>query len=186
MLARIVLQDAMRPPGDGLMMHCALEPDWSRERPRRWWDPGRQLLRTIRRYQQWCARGPAGRIIARYYVLPHRFWSAVAGADVPLNAAIGGGFAMPHPNGIVIHPGATIGPNCIVFQQVTIGTRVGEGLPRIGGDVEIGAGAKILGPVTIGHHAKIGANAVVLTDIPEQATAAGIPARIIHPQAGTE
>jgi serine O-acetyltransferase len=85
---------------------------------------------------------------------------------------------MPHPNGIVIHPAAEIGPNCLLFQQVTIGTR-GGGVPRIQGHVDIGAGAKIIGDVTVGRHAKIGANSVVLTDVPAGATAVGVPARIV-------
>lgn len=102
----------------------------------------------------------------------------VTGAEIPLNAQIGGGLVIPHPNGIVIHPGAVIGPNCLIFQQVTIGSGKG-GVPTIGGHVDIGAGAKILGGVTIGNHARIGANAVVITDVPAGATAVGIPARII-------
>jgi serine O-acetyltransferase len=64
----------------------------------------------------------------------------------------------------VIHPEAEIGKNCILFQQVTIGAR-GSGNPKIEGHVDIGAGAKILGAVTVGRHAKIGANAV-LRDVP--------------------
>ncbi len=87
---------------------------------------------------------------------------------------------MPHPNGIVIHPAAIIGPNCLIFQQVTIGTHGSKvGAPTLCGHVDVGAGAKILGPVTIGEHAKIGANAVVLTDVPANAIAVGIPARVI-------
>ena len=86
---------------------------------------------------------------------------------------------MPHPNGIVIHPMARIGPNCLIFQQVTIGTRRGvKMLPMIGGHVDIGAGAKILGNVRIGDHASIGANAVVLKDVSAGKTAIGIPAVI--------
>mgnify|MGYP003583938052 CR=1 FL=1 len=96
------------------------------------------------------------------------FWSVVTGADIPVNSRIGGGLIMLHPNGIVIHPWATIGPNCLFFQQVTIGSRGGEP-PVIGGHVDIGAGAKILGPVRIGNHAKIGANALVIHDVPEGA-----------------
>lgn len=88
---------------------------------------------------------------------------------------------MPHPNGIVIHPGAQIGPNCLIFQQVTIGTRGQVHPPVIGGHVDIGAGAKILGPVTIGNHVLIGANAVVVCDIPDGCTAVGNPSRIINP-----
>jgi serine O-acetyltransferase len=78
----------------------------------------------------------------------------------------------------VIHPDVEIGPNCLVFQQVTIGTR-GGAAPKIEGHVDIGAGAKIIGAVIIGQHAKIGANAVVLNDVPAGATAVGIPAKVI-------
>ena len=84
---------------------------------------------------------------------------------------------MPHPNGIVIHPDAIIGPNCLIFQQVTIGTIGGSAKPNISGHVDIGAGAKVLGGVRIGAHAKIGANAVVLSDIPAGKAAVGIPAK---------
>ena len=81
---------------------------------------------------------------------------------------------MPHPNGIVFHPKARIGPNCLIFQQVTIGvTRAGQTPPIIGAHVDIGAGAKVLGSVRIGDHAVIGANAVVLKDVPAGATVRG-------------
>jgi serine O-acetyltransferase len=120
------------------------------------------------------------RWISKYYVLEHRFWSAVTGADIPLNSDIGGGLLMPHPNGIVIHPEAKVGVNCLIFQQVTIGQGGRRpGAPRVGGHVDIGAGAKIIGGVTIGDHARIGANALVLCDVPEGATAVGVPARIL-------
>lgn len=153
-------------------------PDWTREHKKLGeWAPSRSLLASIRAHQRrsfypW-------RVVC---VLRHRLWTIVTGADIPLNTRyLGGGFLMPHPNGIVIHPDAVIGPNCCVFQQVTIGT-VGtqHGAPRIGAHVEIGAGAKILGPVVIGDHAQIGANAVVLHDVPAYASAVGIPARIIQ------
>lgn len=85
---------------------------------------------------------------------------------------------LPHPNGIVVHPDAEIGPNCLLFQQVTLGSLPG-GVPRLGGNVVVGAGAKLLGGITIGDHARIGANAVVLQDVPAGATCVGIPARII-------
>ena len=88
--------------------------DWSRERPRQSWDPGCRLLRSIRRYQRWRSRGWFGRLLSRWFVLEHRFWSGVAGADIPLNSRIGGGLLLPHPVGIVIHPWATIGPNCLI------------------------------------------------------------------------
>jgi serine O-acetyltransferase len=138
------------------------------------------LLRSIRRYQRWRARGRLGRLLARWFVLEHRLWSCVAGADIPLNSRIGGGLLLPHPVGIVVHPMATIGPNCLIFQNVTIaqGDRV-PGCPTLGAGVDVGAGAVILGGVTIGDRARIGANAVVLTDVPAGATAVGVPARIV-------
>lgn len=101
----------------------------------------------------------------------YRFWSIVTGADIPLNTTIGGGLMIPHPNGIVIHPGSTIGPNCLIFQQVTL-----AGAVRLGYHVDIGAGAKIIGPLTIGNNVRIGANAVVTKDVASGLTVAGIPA----------
>ncbi len=112
-------------------------------------------------------------------MLRYRHWRIASGADIPINARIGGGLLIPHPIGIVIHPEAEIGPNCLIFQGVTLGTGTGPGLPRIGAGVDIGAGAKLLGPITVGDGAKIGANAVVLCDVPAGATAVGIPARIL-------
>jgi len=114
-------------------------------------------------------------------IVRHRCWSVVTGADIPLNCKLGGGLSLPHPNGVVIHPDAQIGPNCLLFQQVTIGAN-DRGVPEIGGHVDIGAGAKVLGPIRIGHHARIGANAVVMCDVPDGATAVGVPARVIYRQ----
>jgi serine O-acetyltransferase len=155
-------------------------PDWNREKPRRFWDPSRKLLMSIRHYQYWRDRG--GRLstyFCRWSVLRHRFWSVVTASDIPLNCKIGGGLLIPHPNGIVIHPHAEIGVNCLIFQQVTVGTRDEAGAPRIEGHVDIGAGAKVLGPVRVGAHARIGANAVVARDIPSGTVAVGIPAKVI-------
>ena len=161
----------------------ATEPDWSREALLRGqYEPWKRLLRTIRRYQ--AATGTFARILRPVTVLKHRFWSVVCGADIPINAKIGGGLIMLHPQGVVIHPEAVIGPNCLIFQQVTLGMGPVPGLPEIGGQVDIGAGAKILGGVRIGNHAKIGANAVVIADVPERATAVGIPAKIIQQKQG--
>ena len=107
----------------------------------------------------------------------------MTGADIPLTCNIGGGLLIPHPNGIVIHPEAKIGVNCLIFQQVTIGTR-SHGVPVIAGHVDIGAGARLLGAISIGAHAKIGANAVVNQDVPAGATAMGVPAQIFHMSEG--
>jgi serine O-acetyltransferase len=153
----------------------ATEADWSREGRTRGWEPNKALLRCIRDYQ----RSNGSGLFAKIAVLRHRFWSVVTGADIPLNSKIGGGLLIPHPNGIVIHPDAEIGPNCLLFQQVTLGHAEG-GVPKLGGHVDVGAGARLIGPITIGDHAKIGANAVVTSDVPAGATAVGIPARIVE------
>jgi serine O-acetyltransferase len=162
-------------------------PDWSREEPRRFWEPSRKLLLALRRYQHWRSReGIVALVSAKLAVLRYQFWSAVTGAEIPLSCNIGGGLLIPHPNGIVIHPDAKIGVNCLIFQQVTIGTRDRPGVPVIEGHVDIGAGAKILGPVHIGAHARVGANAVVLSDVPSGAVAMGIPAKILHAHSPSE
>ena len=157
------------------------KPDWSRESKRFFeWSPSRSLIASIRSYQRHAdSRMPWAVMLRRLCVLRHRFWSTITGADIPLNSHIGGGLFIPHPNGIVIHPGAAIGPNCLLFQQVTIGMGAGDGVPTLGGHVDVGAGAKIIGGVTIGDHARVGANSVVLADVPAGATAVGVPARIL-------
>ena len=155
----------------------ATDPDWSRERPRGFWDPARKLLRALRAFQR--AKNPLARFWWRQV---HRFWSVVTQADIPLETQIGGGLSLPHPNGIVIHPRAVIGPNCLIFQQVTIGMSAIDSAPVIGGNVDIGAGAKIIGPVTLGNHVIVGANAVVTRDVPAGHVARGIPAKV-YPRA---
>ena len=105
----------------------------------------------------------------------------MTGADIPINTRIGGGLLLPHPNGIVIHPSVVIGPNCLIFQQVTLGMAHG-GVPTLGGHVDVGAGAKVIGRVRLGDHSNVGANAVVTIDVPEGATAVGVPARIVGAQ----
>jgi serine O-acetyltransferase len=157
------------------------EPDWSREKCSTFWQPGKKLLASIRCYQRVSLRksNPYYYFISKIAVFRHRFWSVVSGADIPLNSRLGGGLLITHPNGIVIHPSAEIGPNCLIFQQVTIGSRDG-GIPKIGGHVDIGAGAKIIGDITIGDHVRVGANSVVLNNVPDGCTVVGIPARILE------
>lgn len=159
-------------------MISADTPDWIRE-AQTGWSPGRALIRTTRRHQNLEQRtGPLVWLRRRVASWQHRFWSIVTGADIPLRTRIGGGLLLPHPNGIVIHPDVTIGPNCLIFQQVTVGATE-RGVPIIGGHVDIGAGAKIIGPIRIGSHSVIGANAVVTRDVPAGSVVAGIPARVI-------
>lgn len=171
-------------PAPAADLVSATVPDWQREATTPGaWQPSRRLLAAIRTWQCHRARpwGPLSLLVCKWAVLRHRFWSVVTGADIPLNARLGGGLLLPHPNGVVVHPQVEIGPNCLLFQQVTLGAARG-GVPRLGGHVDVGAGARIIGPVTIGDHARIGANAVVTRDVPPGVTVAGIPARPVQPR----
>ncbi|MEY8212497.1 MAG: serine acetyltransferase [Gammaproteobacteria bacterium] len=156
------------------------EADWAREIPRCFWDPSRKLLKSIRDYQGCKRRSGIVAVVGfKIAVLRHLFWSIISGADIPINCQLGGGVIIPHPSGIVIHPDASVGVNCLIHQQVTIGVNRGGGVPRISGNVDIGAGAKIIGDITIGTHALVGANAVVVKDVEAYSIVAGVPAKVI-------
>jgi len=114
----------------------------------------------------------------------HSFWSFITHSDIEPRATLGRRLMLPHPNGVVIHEEAIVGNDCMIMQQVTIGM-IGEGeVPTIGNRVYIGAGAKIIGKVSVGDGARIGANAVVTQDVPDNCTAVGVPAKIIGPKPG--
>jgi serine O-acetyltransferase len=151
----------------------ATEPDWSREQIRYFWDPGRKLLRATRKYQAAKQRSTIiTRLVSKYWVINHWFWSLVTQSEIHLNCQIEGGLLLPHPTGIVIHPGSRIGPNCLIFHQVTL-----AGPVELGGHCDIGAGAKIIGPVKLGQHVQVGANAVVTRDVLNHHIVVGIPAK---------
>lgn len=153
----------------------ATEPDWSRERIRMLWDPGRKLLRAIRRYQSLRQRNTVtARLVSKYWICNHWFWSIITQSEIHLNCQIEGGLLLPHPTGIIIHPASKIGPNGLIFNQVTLSGRV-----ELGGHCDIGAGAKIIGPFKMGQHVQVGANAVVTHDIEDNAIAVGVPVRPI-------
>lgn len=97
------------------------------------------------------------------------------------SANIGNNFLIVHTLGIVVGPRVSIGDNCTMYQGVTIGTKYDSSkeFPSIGNDVIIYAGAKILGPIRVADGAVIGANAVVIDDVPPRSVVAGLPARVI-------
>lgn len=104
------------------------------------------------------------------------------GIDISHSTKIGSGFYIGHFGGIVVHTNAVIGKNCNISHGVTIGqTNRGDkaGCPSIGDNVYIGPGAKIVGDITIGNNAAIGANSVITKDIPNNAVAVGIPGKVI-------
>ena len=127
------------------------------------------------RFGSWCKRkripmmtGIVQRQIYRRY-----------GLQIRVGAEIGGGLYVAHPVGCVIVPNR-MGKNCSVIAAATIGMRNEWVFPTIGDDVFIGAGARVLGDVTLGDGAKVGANAVVIRDVSPNTTVAGVPARVVR------
>ena len=105
------------------------------------------------------------------------------GIEIHPGVRIGRRFFIDHGMGVVIGETAEIGDDCTLYHGVTLGGTTwnkGKRHPTLKNGVVIGAGAKVLGPITIGEHAKIGSNAVVVKDVPDNATAIGIPARLVE------
>ncbi len=106
----------------------------------------------------------------------------LTGIEIHPAAKIGAGFFIDHGMGVVIGETTEIGQNCLLYQGVTLGgtgKEKGKRHPTLGKNVVVGTGAKILGPIRIGDYAKIGANSVVLKDVPEYAIVVGVPGKII-------
>ena len=109
----------------------------------------------------------------------------ITGIEIHPAATIGKGLVIDHGMGVVIGETAEIGDNCTLYQGVTLGGTgkdVGKRHPTLGDNVMVGAGAKVLGPFRIGDNTKIAAGAVVLSEIPDQSTAVGIPAKVVKRQ----
>jgi len=108
---------------------------------------------------------------------------AFTGIEIHPGAKIGKGLFIDHGMGIVIGETAEIGDNCTLYQNVTLGgtgKEKGKRHPTVGNNVLIGSGAKVLGPFSVGDNSKIAANAVVLSEVPENSTCVGVPARIVR------
>ena len=134
----------------------------------------------------------------RLYRISHRLWhhrrcflaravasigQVLSGAEIDPAAEIGHNFRLAHSPGVVIGKNAVVGNGCHIRQCVTLGARgESEAMPRIGNNVNIGAGAILLGPITVGDGAWIGAGAIVLCDVPPGCVAVGNPARILPPK----
>jgi len=114
------------------------------------------------------------------YKLLKVFSEILTGIELPCEATLGSRFRIDHFGGIVISGDAVFGDDCVIRNGVTVGLRhTGHrGAPVIGNRVDIGAGAKVLGSIRIGDDVAIGANAVVITDVPSQSIAVGVPAKI--------
>jgi serine O-acetyltransferase len=109
------------------------------------------------------------------YKLLKVFSQILTGIELPCEAIVGRRFRIDHFGAIIISGDAVFGDNCVVRNGVTVGPRS----PIIGNRVDIGAGAALLGPIRIGDDVSIGANAVVITDVPANSIAVGVPARIL-------
>ena len=117
------------------------------------------------------------------YKLLYKLVQIITGIELPCEVAIGHNFVIDHFGGIIISGFARFGDNCRVRDGVVVGlSRVGENYaPTIGNNVDIGSGAKLLGPIRIGDNVLIGANAVVLCDVPDNSIAVGVPA-VVKPR----
>ncbi len=110
---------------------------------------------------------------------------SLTGIEIHPAAKIGKSLFIDHGSAVVIGETTEIGDNCTIYQSVTLGgtgKHVGKRHPTLGNNVMVGAGAKVLGPITVGDNSKIAAGAVVLNDIPANSTAVGIPARVVRSQ----
>ncbi|GAB2697277.1 serine O-acetyltransferase [Microbacterium marinum] len=141
--------------------------------------PGPSVRRSLRRMAKVRDRNP---MVARFISerMARRF-----GVYINPKSILASTVRMPHPVGIVIGEGVRIGERVSIYQNVTLGgARVGDwqagNYPEVGDDSTIFAGAVIVGAVKIGRHAVVAANAVVTKDVPDHATVAGVPARVVR------
>lgn len=141
----------------------------------------KKLLAAMALYQRHRhRRDPLSRLKSAAGKLGHVFWSLLGACDIHRDARIHPSTRIPHPTGVVIHAQAVVEGNCMIMQQVTLGQLARGGAPFIEDGAYLGSGAKVLGAVRIGAGARVGANAVVLKDVPAGATVVGIPARIVR------
>lgn len=104
------------------------------------------------------------------------------GIEIHPGATIGKGLFIDHGMGVVIGETTVIGDNCTIYQNVTLGgtgKEIGNRHPTLGNNVLVGAGAKVLGSFKVGNNAKIAAGAVVISKVPDNATMAGVPAKVV-------
>jgi serine O-acetyltransferase len=132
------------------------------------------LAMILYRGMQWARH----RRLAPLELILNKLNSICCNCIIGRGAEFGPGFVLIHATGVVINGNVTGGAHVHIEHQVTIGAEARRS-PRLGNHVFIGAGAKLIGEVTVGDHSKIGANAVVLHDVPAYATVAGIPARVV-------
>ncbi|HEY9693949.1 MAG TPA: serine O-acetyltransferase [Oculatellaceae cyanobacterium] len=172
-----------QPETTALGLWQQIKEDWIAH-GRDWTKPGFRAV-AIQRFGVWRMKLKPLIIRAPFSILYRALYRKVRntyGIDLPYTVKLGRRVIIEHQGAIVIHGNCSIGDDCIIRQGVTLGNRYLDSpfdAPKLGDRVNVGAGAKILGNVTLGDDVNIGANAVVLSDIPPGATAVGIPAKII-------
>lgn len=137
-------------------------------------------FKAVRAYRKanWCFRHNL-KFLARYISQRSRHKT---GIEIHPGATIGKGLFIDHGMGVVIGETTVIGDNCTIYQNVTLGgtgKEHGKRHPTLGNNVMVGSGAKVLGPFNVGDNARIAAGAVVLSEVPANATAVGVPAKIV-------
>jgi serine O-acetyltransferase len=150
-------------------------------------DPLFRVLFTLRAWQAATSSGTGGVWCRKLAGRAHLWTTRRAAMDFPVSLTVAPGLAITHGWGLVVAPGTVIGRNVTLFHGVTLGTRdriddTGErtnlGVPTIDDEVWIGPGACVLGPVHVGRGARIGAGAIVITDVPAGAVVVAGPARV--------
>lgn len=106
-------------------------------------------------------------------------WRFFRNVYLPAKADIGGGLRMVHPQNVLVPPDCRIGKNVSLYHEVTLGTGHKAGVPELGDNVEVFAGAKLLGGIRVGSNVQVGANAVVIRDVPDGATVVAPPSRAV-------
>jgi serine O-acetyltransferase len=160
-----------------------IQEDWVAH-GRDWTKPGFRAV-AVQRFGVWRMQIKFKLLRAPFSILYTSLYRKVRntyGIDLPYTVKLGRRVVIEHECGIIIHGYCEIGDDCIIRQGVTLGNRYLDRpleSPKLGVRVNVGAGAKILGLVAIGDEASVGANAVVLADIPAGKTAVGIPAKIL-------
>ncbi len=154
---------------------------------RDWTLPGFRAV-AVHRFGNWRMRVRPKLLRAPFSILYRMMFRHVRnhyGIELPYEVKLGRRVRFDHQGAVVIHGNSVIGDDCVLRQGVTLGNRRPEEhdlAPTLGKGVSVGAGAKLLGPINIGDNAIIGANAVVLIDVPAGRTAVGIPGKLIEPK----
>ncbi|MBB4956881.1 serine acetyltransferase [Micromonospora polyrhachis] len=160
-------------------MFDTLRRDFRRNR-----DPLARIVLTVFRFGQWTVARRT--LTRRLSTIPYKLLNLLVvrlgtNSDLPRELRCGPGLKLFHPYGLVLHRDARLGENINMYHHVTIGRKDFTGEPVIESEVTFGAGAVVLGPVTIGYRAKIGAGATVLDDVPAYGTAVGPRASVRGP-----